>query len=84
MTRFVLTFWNLTFDEKSFFNTLLGFVPYWDNKPTNAIHANSPWVYTSQKNLNLSTIDKIQLKRDVIDGSVVNGIREPIVYFCFK
>ena len=28
----------------------------------------------------MSTIDKIHLKCDVIDGSVLNGIREPIVF----
>ena len=80
MTRFGLTFGKLRFDEKSFLNTLLGFTPYWDYKPTNAIHADSPGVYTSEKILNLSTIDKIHMKCDVIDGSVVNGIREPILF----
>ena len=79
-TRFGGTFGTLIFDEKSFFNALLGFRPYWVYKPTNVIHAGSPGVYTSEKIPNISTIDKILLKCDVIDGSVVNGIGEPVVF----
>ena len=58
----------------------MGFTPYSDYKPTNAVHADSLGVYNSEKKLNLSTINKIPLKCDVIDGSVVNGIREPILF----
>ena len=57
------------FDEKSFFNTVLGFTPGWDYK-----HYNE---YISQKILNLGNTNKTHLNCDVIDGSVVNGIREP-------
>ena len=35
---------------------------------------------TIVKKRNLSINNKIHLKRDVIDGSVVNGIREPILF----
>ena len=80
LTRFGSTFGTLRFDEKSFFNTLLGFTPYWDYKPTNAIHADSPGVYTNDKILNIYTIDKIHLKSHVIDGSIVNGVRQPILF----
>ena len=58
----------------------MGFTPYLDYKPTNAVHADSPCVYTSDRILNLTTTAKIQMKCDVIDGSVVNGIREPILF----
>ena len=51
---------------------MLGFTPYWDYKP--------PGVYTSDKILNLNTVKKIHLKCDVIDGSVVDGVRQPILY----
>ena len=72
LTRFGDTFGTLKFDDKSFFHTLLGFTPYWDYKPG---------VYSSDKViLNLNTINKIHLKCDAIDGSVVNGIRQPILY----
>ena len=59
------------FDEKSFFSTILGFTPGWDYK-----HYNK---YISQKIVNLSNTNKIHLKCDVIDGSVVNGLRQPIL-----
>ena len=81
LTRFGATFGTLRFDEKSFFHTLLGFTPYWDYKPTNAIHANPPGVYSSDKViLNLNTINKIHLKCDCIDGSIQDGVRQPILY----
>ena len=62
----------IRFDEKSFFRTALGFNPGWDYK-----HYNK---YTSQKVVNLGSTNKIHLKFDVIDGSVVDGIRQPILY----
>ena len=62
----------IKFDEKSFFNTVLGFTAGWDYK-----HYNK---YISQKILNLGSTNKIHLKCDIIDGSVVNGIRQPILY----
>ena len=60
------------FDEKSFFSTILGFTSGWDYK-----HYNK---YISQKIVNLSNTNKIHLKCDVIDGSVVNSLRQPILY----
>ena len=81
LTRFGSTFGTLKFDEKSFFHTFLGFDPYWDYKPTNAIHANSPGVYTNDKIiLYLNTIDKIHLKCDAIDGCIQDGLRQPILF----
>ena len=69
----------LRFDEKSFFHTLLGFEPYWDFKPTNSNHVAVPGVYTSDKIFNLCTTNKIHLKSTGIDGSVVDGVRQPIL-----
>ena len=81
LTRFGSTFGTLRFDKKSFFHTLIKFEPYWDYKPTNAIHADSPGVYTTDKIiLKLNTIDKINLKCDCIDGSIQNGSRHPILF----
>ena len=81
LTRFGVTFGTSRFDKKSFFHTLLGFTPYWDYKPTNAIHADTPGVYTSDKViLYLNTINKIHLKCDCIDGSIQDGARQPILY----
>ena len=62
----------IRFDEKSFFNTILGFTPGWDYK-----HYNK---YTSQKVVNLGNTNRTHLKCDCIDGSVVNGLRQSILY----
>ena len=74
LTRFGGTLGTLKFGEKSFLNTLLCFTPYWDYKPSNAIHADSPGVYTSDRILNLNTTDKFHLKCDNFDGSIFDGL----------
>ena len=58
----------------------MGFSPYWYYKLTNAIHDHSQGVNTCEKILKLSTIDETYLKFDVSDGSVVNGVRQPILF----
>ena len=62
----------IRFDEESFFNTVLGFTPGWDYK-----HYNE---YISRKIVNLSSTKIIHLKCDVDNGSVVNGVRQPIPF----
>ena len=62
----------IRFDEKSFFSTVLGFTPGWDYK-----HYNK---YISQKIVNLGGTNKRHLKCDVIDGSVVDGVRQSRLY----
>ena len=62
----------IRFDEKSFFSTILGFTAGWNYK-----HYNQ---YLSQKIVNLSSTNKIHLKCAAIDGSVVDGVRQPILY----
>ena len=54
------------------FSTILDFTSSWDYK-----HYDK---YTSQKDVNLGSTSERHLKCDVIDGSVVNGIRQPILY----
>ena len=58
----------------------MGFAPFWDYKPTNAVHADSPGVYSIDKLLSLSTLDEINLKCDVTDGSIVIGSTQPIQF----
>ena len=71
----------LRFDKQSFFHTLLGFSPYWDYEPNNSNHVFIPGVYPSDNIiLNLNTIDKIHLKCDAIDGSIRDGVRQPILF----
>ena len=72
----------LIFTEKSFFYTILGFTqsrsyPLNDIDGFYQIIAGS---YKSDKPINITGIDKIHLKCDCIQGSIVNGIREPILY----
>ena len=59
-------------DEKSFFSNILGFTPGWDYK-----HYNK---YVSQKIVNLNSTIKIHLKSDAIDGSIQDGVRQPILF----
>ena len=63
---------DIRFDEKSYFSTILGFAAGWDYK-----HYIQ---YRSQKIVNLSSTNKIYLKCDAVNGSVLNGIRQPILY----
>ena len=72
----------LIFTEKSFFYTILGFTrsqsyPLDDIEGFYQLIARS---YKSERPINISGFDKIHLKSDCIQGSIVNGIREPILY----
>ena len=72
----------LIFTEKSFFYTILGFTqsrsyPLDDIDGFYQLIAGS---YKGDRPLNITGIDKIHLKCDFIQGSIVNGIREPILY----
>ena len=72
----------LIFTEKSFFYTILGFIqsrsyPLDDIDGLYQLIAGS---YKSDKPINIIGIDKIHLKCDCVNGSVVNGVREPILY----
>ena len=62
----------IRFDESSFFNGILGFNRNWDYR-----HYFESIV---QKFVNLSSTNKTHLKCDVIDGSVVDGLRQPVLF----
>ena len=36
--------------------------------------------YKSDESINITCIDKVHLKANCIQGSIVNGVREPILY----
>ena len=78
--RFGGTFGTLPFDEKSFDITLIDFTTFWYSKPINANYADSPRVYTNEEYKKSSEIENIHSKCDVIDGSVVNGLGQRILY----
>ena len=72
----------LIFTEKSFFYSILGFTrsrfyPLDDIDGFSQLIAGS---YKSDRPINITGLDKIHLKCDCIQGSIVNGIREPILY----
>ena len=72
----------LIFTNKSFFYTVLGFTQSHQG-PLNDIdgfYQLIPGSYKSDKPTNITSIDKVHLKCDCIDGSIVNGIREPLFY----
>ena len=77
----------LIFTEKSFFYTILGFTrsrscPLDDIDAFYQLIAGS---YKSDRSINITGIDKIHLKSDCIQGSIVNGVRELIFYsFAFS
>ena len=59
ITGLMFVLGTLRFDERSFFNTLIGFTPYSDYKSINVNHAVFPGVFISDKVLKLNTINKI-------------------------
>ena len=72
----------LIFTNKSFFYTILGFTqshsyPLEDIEGFYQLIAGS---YKSERPINITGIDKVHLKCDCVDGSIVNGTREPILY----
>ena len=83
LTRFGSTFGTLRFDEKSFFHTIIGFAPYWDYKPTNAIHADSPGVYTGTiqyKKITKSVLKTITFYLEDNNNEVVNFNGEMLTF----
>ena len=72
----------LIFTERSFFYTILGFTQS-RSYPLNDIDSHYQIVagsYKSNKPINITGIDKVHLKCDCIQGSIVNGKREPILF----
>ena len=72
----------LLLTNKSFFYTILGYTqshqgPLNYNEGFYQILAGS---YKSDRPINITGIDKVHLKCDCIQGSIVNGVREPILY----
>ena len=72
----------LLFTNKSFFYTILGFTESRQG-PLNDIDGLYQIIsgsYKSNKPINITGIDKVHLKCDCVNGSIVNGIREPILF----
>ena len=72
----------LIFTEKSFFYTILDFTQSrsYPLDDIDVFYQIIAGLYISDKPFNITGIDKIHLKSDCIEGSIVNGIREPILF----
>ena len=72
----------LIFTKRSFFCTILGFTQSYSG-PLNDLdgfYQLIPGSYKREKPINITGIDKVHLKCDCIDGSIMNGTRKPILY----
>ena len=72
----------LIFTEKSLFYTILGFTRS-RSYPLNDLDGFYQLIaglYKSNRSVNITGFDKVHLKADCFQGSIVNGIREPILY----
>ena len=72
----------LIFTKKSFFYTILGFTQShsYPLDDLEGFYQLIPGSYQSERPINITGIDKVHLKCDCIDGSIMNGTREPILY----
>ena len=72
----------LIFTEKSFFYTILGFTQsrFYPLDDIDGFYQLIAGSYKSDRSINIIGIDKVHLKCDCIQGSIVYGIREPILY----
>ena len=72
----------LIFTKKSFFYTIVGFTQSlsYPLDDIDGFYQLIAGLYQSNKPINITGIDKIHLKCDCINVSIVNGVREPILY----
>ena len=72
----------LIFTEKSFFYTILGFTRSrsYALDDIDGFYQLIAGSYKSARPINITGIDKVHLKCDCIQGSIVNGCKEPILY----
>ena len=72
----------LIFTNKSFFYTILGFTQShsYPLEDIEGFYQLIAGLYKSERPINITGIDKVHLKCDCVDGLIVNGTREPILY----
>ena len=72
----------LKFTKRSFFYTILGFTQsrFYPLDDIDSHYQLISGSYISDKPINITGIDKAHLKCDCIQGSIVNGVREPILF----
>ena len=72
----------LLFTNKNFFYTILGFIQShsYALNDIDGFYQLIPGSYRSEKPINITGTDKVPLKAVCIDGTIMNGTREPISY----
>ena len=72
----------LIFTEKSFFYTVLGFTRsrFYPVDDIDGLYQLIAGSYKRAEPINITGIDRIHSKSNCIQGSIVNGVREPILY----
>ena len=72
----------IRFIKKSFFYVILGFTQSHSGELGDipGFIQLIPGSYKSDRLINITRIDKVFLKCDCINGSIVNGVREPILF----
>ena len=72
----------LIFTEKSFFYTILGFTQShcYPLDDIDGFYQLITGSHKSDRPINITGIDKVHLKCDCIQGSIINGVRESILY----
>ena len=70
------------FTNKSFFYTVLGFTQsrFYPLDDIDGFYQKIAGSYKGDRPINITGVDKVHLKCDCINGSIVNGAREPILY----
>ena len=70
------------FTKRSFLKQFFGFVQsrFYPSNNIDGIYQLMAGLYKSEKPIKKTGIDKVHLKGDCINGSIVNSIREPILY----
>ena len=72
----------LIFPKVSFFYTILGIIQSHSGSlvDIDGCFQLIPGTYKSEKPIEITGIDEVHLKCDSINGSTLNGVREPILY----
>ena len=75
-------FQTLIYTEKSFFHTVLGFTRSrsYPLDDIDGFHQLISGSYKSDRPINITGNDEVHLKCDCLNGSIVSGIKEPILY----
>ena len=74
----------LIFTKKTFFYKILGFTQSFSGVigDIERFIQIIPGIYKNNRPITITGVDKVHLKCDCVNGTIVNGVREPIMYSC--